>query len=52
MLTLLYLFHCAESYVVVVENIRSVDVYGATRMLDDNKACGIDHITLQHLKNA
>ncbi len=54
------LFNCVKSNVVVVENVdlsenmvvRSVDVHDTIMMLDDNKDCGMDHITAEHPRNA
>ena len=53
-------FNCVKSNVLKVENvdssvnmiIRSDDVYQVIGMLESNKACGIDLITAEHLKNA
>lgn len=54
------LFNCVKSNIVVVENVdlsenmavSSEDVYDAIMRLDDNKACGMDHITAENLKYA
>lgn len=54
------LFNCIKSNVVVVDNVdvsdnmmvRSNDASDAIMMLDNHKACGIDYITAEHLKNA
>ena len=32
--------------------VRSVDIYDSIHMLDNNKACGMDCISAEHLKNA
>ena len=32
--------------------VRSVDIFDSIHMLDNNKACGMDCISAEHLKNA
>lgn len=33
----------------MLSRMKSVDVYDAIMMLDNNKACGLDGITAEHL---
>ena len=56
------LFNCVKSNTVRIDNeykglstdmiVRSVDIYDSIHMLDNNKACGMDCISAEHLKNA
>ena len=56
------LFHCVKKVIVRIEHestglhtymiVRSTDINDAIHMLDNNKACGMDCITAEHLKNA
>ena len=54
------LFNCVKSDTIVVDNIdiasnvvvRSSEVSDAIDLLDNNKACGLDHVTAEHIKYA
>ena len=56
------LFNCVKKVIVRIEHestglhtymiVRSTDINDAIHMLDNNKACGMDCITAEHLKNA